>query len=78
MAAGLQVWQQEQEGDSLHLELQPRSRETELDVAQGFQLSKLAHSNILSVPKPHPLHLPKQCHQLGTKWSKARVYEGHF
>lgn len=78
MAGGRRYGSSKQEVESLYLELHPGSRETQLELAQGFQLAKLTNSDILSLEKPHLLNLPKQCHQLRTKFSSAQVCAGHF
>lgn len=71
MAGGRRYGSSKQEAESLYLELHPGSRKTQLELAQGFQLAKLTNSDILSLAKPHLLNLPKQCHQLRTKFSSV-------
>lgn len=41
-------------------------------------LSKPASSVVFSPTRPHLLHLPKQCHQPGTKYSDVRDCGGYF
>lgn len=66
-----EAWGLELETASSHLELKGGSRETA--VVRAFKPSKPAPRDTLPLTRPHLPGLPKQCHQLGTKCSKARA-----
>lgn len=58
-----QIRQLEQKAERSHPELKTQSRESQLEVGQGFKISKLASSDI------HPQTAPPT----GTKYSNARA-----
>lgn len=71
--------QQAQEAVSSHSQAQAGSRErVKLDAAHGFLTSKSFLTDILPPARMHLLNLPRQCYQLGTKFSSAWDHGEHF
>lgn len=50
----------------------------ELESAYGFENSKANPSDVPPLARPHLLHLLKQPHQLGLKYSNICACEGHL
>lgn len=46
-------------------------KQSELDVGQGYNLSKVTLSGILLLARPYFPNFSKHCHLLGTKFSNA-------
>lgn len=62
-----QVWQEEQEAESLYVLQQAQRRENELKVAHGCIISNPTLSDVLPPARLDFINCPKQHHQLGTK-----------
>jgi hypothetical protein len=60
------------------MHLHTGSKQWELEVGPGYKTSKLAPRVILPPAKLAVLKLPKQYHQLGTKYSNTWPREGHL
>lgn len=55
----------------LYVDQQLEEVRVTLGLALTFKTSKPTPSDILPSTKPHYLHLPTQCHQLGTQTSET-------
>jgi hypothetical protein len=66
------------EAERSHLEQQKESRKNELGMAGGFETSDSTPSDVFPPSRPSSLSLPKQHHQLWTKYSNAGHYEGQL
>lgn len=71
------MWKQEQEAENSHAQTQAQAERAN-GVESDYMISKPISSDILLTASQHHISLPKQCYQLGTKFSNTSDYEGHF